>query len=178
MIIRRGRLCLLRPVIAADLDPYFRWYCDERVQRHLANPWWDPRMSRADYERYRFQRYLDHDPMGGVFTICDPDGVPLGLVNYFEHVVELHTCEVGIAIGEVERWRQGIAFESLVLLLDYLESELKIARVFAQILEENVASQALFGKVGFRAIGKRLEGNYVFLKYEWESPAATGDDLL
>lgn len=177
-IIRRGQKCLLRRVIAEDLEPYFRWYRDERVQRFLANPWWDPTLSCAEYQRFRFQRYLDHDPSGGVFTICDLSGNPVGLVNYFELIPELGSCEIGIAIGEVGRWRQGIALESLILLLDFLETDLSVRRVHAQILEENTASQALFVKVGFRPVGKALDGNYVFLKYDWESPDLNGDELL
>ncbi len=168
-IIRCGRRCLLRRVVPEDLDPFFDWYRDERIQRYLANPWWDPTLSRSDYERFRFKRYLDHDASGGVMTICDLSGIPLGLVNYFDYLPEQHSCEVGIIVGVVARWRQGIALEALQLMLDFLSTELQISRVDAQILEENIASQLLFEKAGFRRIGVAPEGNYVFLKYLWEA---------
>lgn len=162
----------MRRVAASDFDAYFNWYRDERIQRHLANPWWDPMLSRDDYYQLKFRHYLTSDGASGVLTICDSTAAPLGLVNYFDLQPSIASCEVGIIVGVVARWRQGIAAGALRLLIDYLNLEKGVNCIRARILEDNFASQKLFEKVGFARVGKSTEMNWSFLNYEWRSGEA------
>ncbi len=165
--VRRGAICYLRRVRPDDAEHFFRWYCDGRIQKHLANPWWNPRIDFDAYRLFRFSLYLEPSEFSGVLTICSLDGEPVGLVNYFDIDDQNKVCEVGIIIGEVRLWRQGYALEALRLLIDFLADEHGILSVQARILEENVASQKLFTKAGFVQTGTSREQDFAFLDYQY-----------
>lgn len=166
-VVRRGAICYLRKVIPEDAAVFHEWYCNGEIQKHLANPWWNPAIDFDTYRQYRFAQYLEPNASGGVLVICANAGPTIGLVNYFE-VDEVNClCEVGIIIGEVELWRRGYALESLRLLIDFLTANLGIKTVRARILRENVASQHLFTKVGFVQTGVSREQDFDFLDYHY-----------
>ena len=165
--VRTGTKCGLRRVRDKDAEPFYRWYCDGRVQVHLANPWWNPKIDFDAYRLFRFSLYLVPSEFSGVLTICTLEGQPIGLVNYFDIDDENHACEVGIIIGEVDLWRHGYALESLRLLLDYLAGEHETRVVQARILKENVASQELFTRAGFVMTGTSSEQDFEFFDYQY-----------
>lgn len=165
--VRRGARCYLRRVRSEDADRFFRWYCDGRIQKHLANPWWNPRIDFDAYRLFRFSLYLVPSEFSGVLTICTLEDEPIGLVNYFDIDDQNKVCEVGIIIGEVQLWRRGYALEALCLLIDFLVREHGIASIYARILEENTASQHLFAKAGFIQTGTSREQDFAFLDYRY-----------
>lgn len=165
--VRRGAKSYLRRVCSEDADHFFRWYCDGRIQKHLANPWWNPRIDFDAYRLFRFSLYLEPSETSGVLTICAMAGDPIGLVNYFDIDDRNKVCEVGIIIGEVQLWRRGYALEALRLLIDFLAREHGIVSIQARILEENVASQKLFTKAGFAQTGTSREQDFIFLDYQY-----------
>ncbi len=148
-----------------DAETFYQWHRCREVQQHLANPWWNPAIDFNSYRLFRFAQYLDLSPYSGVFVICALDGRPIGLVNYFDLDEANRLCEVGIIIGDLTVWRQGYAFESLVLLLDYLVAKFQLSTIRARILKENFASQELFKKVGFIQRGTSEELGFQFLDY-------------
>lgn len=165
--VRLGTKCHLRRVRTEDAEPFYRWYCDGRVQVHLANPWWNPKIDFDAYRLFRFSLYLVPSEFSGVLTICTLEGQPIGLVNYYDIDDQNKSCEVGIIIGEVDFWRQGYAIESLRLLVDYLAAVHEIRIVQARILKENKASQELFAKAGFVMTGTSSEKDYEFFDYQY-----------
>lgn len=164
-IVRQGAKCSLRKVRPHDAEPFYAWYCNGEVQKHLANPWWNPGIDYETYRQYRFSLYLEFSPVSGVLVICTSTGQPIGLVNYFEVDESNRMCEVGIIIGERQFWRQGYALEALGLLVDFLNVDLGIETVRARILEANVASQRLFERAGFEFRGTSREQDFVFHEY-------------
>lgn len=171
-IIARGRQCSLRAVRSDDAGAFYEWYINPEVQRHLANPWWNPSIDFETYQLHRFTQYLQAGPQSGVFTICHADGRPIGLVNYFDR--EADSCEIGIIIGDITQWRKGYAREALSLLLSYIIEDFKIHRVRARILKVNIPSQRLFEKVGFVRTGAGKEDGYEFLYYEFQDQQNSG----
>lgn len=164
-VIRQGANCYLRKVRVHDAEPFYSWYCNGEVQKHLANPWWNPGIDYETYRQYRFSLYLERSPMSGVLVICNSSDQPIGLVNYFDVDESNHTCEVGIIVGEIQYWRQGYALEALRLLVDFLYLDLGIDTIRARILEANVASQRLFAKAGFEFSGTSREQDFLFHEY-------------
>ncbi len=167
--VRCGPKCYLRQVQPADAEVFYSWYCNREIQRHLADPWWNPAIDLDTYRRYRFALHLEKSQVCGVLVVCSADDKPIGLVNYFDLDETNHVCEVGIIIGEVSLWRRGYALAALGLLLDFLADDLDICSVRAMILEENTASQSLFSKAGFAKIGRKQEQDYLFLEYRYEA---------
>lgn len=58
------------------------------------------------------------------------------------------TAEIGYFIGE-EYWGRGIATEAIRQLIDYIQKNFDIVRVFAEVFEYNKASMKVLEKNGF-----------------------------
>ena len=58
------------------------------------------------------------------------------------------TAEIGYFVGE-RYWGNGIATESVRLLLDYIKTRLDIIRIEAHVFENNAASMRVLKKNGF-----------------------------
>ena len=82
-------------------------------------------------------------------------------------------------IGE-KFWRKGYMTEAIKLILNYSFKKKKLNRIYAQINGDNIASQKLLEKIGFKLEGKlrdhiynrftkKLEDKYFYgiLRSEW-----------
>jgi RimJ/RimL family protein N-acetyltransferase len=67
------------------------------------------------------------------------------------HILNSQTIEVGYTIAP-DNQRQGIAFEALSALLEYLAEQLKADTIHAFVDIENRASIGLLEKCGFRRV--------------------------
>jgi len=73
------------------------------------------------------------------------------------HIDEKHdAAEVGYWLGK-KYWGQSITSESLELLMDFAFNELKLHRLYANTFIENIASQRVLEKAGFKCEGRRKE---------------------
>lgn len=66
------------------------------------------------------------------------------------------SAEVGYWLGK-KYWRQGITTEALELLMDFAFNELKLHRLYANTLTDNIGSQRVLEKCGFTKEGRRKE---------------------
>lgn len=67
--------------------------------------------------------------------------------------------ELGIAIGEVSLWGQGIAKQALILGLEWLK-EYGYKGVHTTVLKGNSRALKLFESVGFKIVGDAREGEW------------------
>ncbi len=149
----------------SDFPAYYTWYCDPRVQEPLANASWNPNVSPESYFETEFSTYLSRKPGNQIFTVVDEGDVPIGMVNFFNFSDDEHSCEVGIAIGEVRRWGQGHGSEALQLLLEYLDRRFRLKSVVARILASNKRSLRLFSQAGFQFETEVIERESTFHRY-------------
>jgi RimJ/RimL family protein N-acetyltransferase len=124
-------------------------------------------VSPEAYFEHEFAAYLSRKPGNRVFTIIDQNDVPIGMVNFFDFSEDGRTCEVGIVIGEVQRWGRGYGREALSLLLDYLTKRFELGSVVARILASNERSHRLFARVGFQYETEITERNFTFHRYRY-----------
>lgn len=75
----------------------------------------------------------------------------VGFIDLVEFSPEHRRAEVGIAILSPYR-QQGIATAALQQLCDWASQQLSLVQLYAYVQSENIASQALFQKVGFLSI--------------------------
>jgi len=68
-------------------------------------------------------------------------------------------AEVGYWLGK-KYWGQGIASESLKLILDFGFKKLKLVRIYARVMHPNTASAKLLEKAGFKYEG-RMKQNFL-----------------
>lgn len=115
-----GEFVFLRRVVKEDLRVYFRWYRDPELQRFMANPNWNPRLSECDYRGIFLRRHLLQTGNNMTFTIClTAERSPVGLVELFEIDRGSGCCEIGVVVGEKGLWRKGIATAAVKLAADY-----------------------------------------------------------
>lgn len=103
------------------------------------------------------------------FAICKNESREVvGLVDLFDYDALHKRAGVGILIENVQNRKKGYATEALSLLLDYTKDSLGLHQVYANILEDNEPSIALFEKRGFRKIGTKKEWRSIGGKFKNE----------
>lgn len=80
------------------------------------------------------------------------------------------SVEIGYFIGE-EFWGKGIATEATRLLVEYIEKEFTIVRIYAEVFETNKASMRVLQKNGFYLEGIRrkavIKNGVIMDDYVW-----------
>jgi RimJ/RimL family protein N-acetyltransferase len=78
--------------------------------------------------------------------------------------------EIGYFVGE-EFWGKGIATEATRLLVEYIEQEFNVVRIYAEVFETNKASMRVLQKNGFYLEGIRrkavIKNGVIMDDYVW-----------
>ncbi|WP_299573280.1 GNAT family protein [uncultured Shewanella sp.] len=80
------------------------------------------------------------------------------------HFIDNEQMEIGFTLAQ-QYQQQGIAFEALSAVIDYLFIELNKHRIIATTDAENIPSMALLNKLGFRKEGHFYKN--IFFKGQW-----------
>ena len=132
-------------------------------------------MSKVEMEKL-FEK-SSSDPLSKAFVIEKKDGSKIG---YILHYPAGRLVEIGYAIVPSERG-QGYCSEAAQMMLDYLFLSKDIVRVQAHTNVENMASQKVLQKTGFKKEGVVRKNNFVrgewrdsclfsILREEWKEP--------
>jgi RimJ/RimL family protein N-acetyltransferase len=158
-----GKRIKLRPVETSDLPIMRRWFDDPETMAFWANP--RPFVTERQFESElagRFSRY-DH---AGYFIIIDPEGKPIGPIDYEGFDERNRSVEVGILIGEAEARGLGYGPDAVVTLLRYLFWDRNLHRVELTVLAWNERAVRAYRRIGFVQEGihrdhKFVDGTYV-----------------
>ena len=75
------------------------------------------------------------------------------LIGYADLVyIKDYTAELGIAIGESGLWGKGLGYNSAICMMDYASKKLGITSFKAETHEDNVRSQKMLEKIGFKEV--------------------------
>ena len=105
-------------------------------------------------------------------TFCiEADGQLAGSIGVIlKDDVYRKTAEIGYFVGE-EYWGKGIATEALKQMLDYIQKQFDVVRIYAEVFEYNKASMKVLEKNGFYLESIRKKGafknNVVIDDYVW-----------
>lgn len=136
----------LRAMEPEDLDLLYRMENDRML--------WGVGNTNVPYSRYALHDYIanassDIYADGQVrFMVERADGETVGIADIVNFNPTHRRAEVGIVIKRSFR-RQGLARATMRLLMDYALTVLHLRQLYAIASEENVASLALFGSMGF-----------------------------
>lgn len=159
---------LIRPIAWQDLGTVVDYQI--RNQDHLAafSPQWTQAVP-ADL-RSHFCDLLLAAQMGqlfefGIFLPDRPDRL-IGLlqVRNLQHL-PYSSCELGFSLDQA-LVGQGLVFEALTLLLDFLFGTLGLHRIAAHCLESNQRSRSLLERLGFTAGGR--DSKAVLIDGQWQ----------
>lgn len=139
-----------RPATEGDLELMLAWRSNPEIYRNLYSQdqplewgdhieWWESRVNQRDW----------------IIMIHDRDRWrSIGVVNLTDLDTDLP--ELGVWIGEVSLWGNGLATEAIEFAIDWLrEQDYTEAR--ARILDQNEASKRVFEKNGFYHSGPAVK---------------------
>jgi diamine N-acetyltransferase len=151
MVTLKGNQIYLRALEHKDLDFLFELENNTDV--------WEVSGTITPYSKNVLQLYLDnaHRDLFDVkqlrLVICDLNEKAVGLIDVFDFEPNHKRAGVGIIILNKEQRNKGFGGEAVLILCNYLFNVLGLRQIYANILEENVASLHLFKKLGFVEIG-------------------------
>ncbi|MEP0264172.1 GNAT family N-acetyltransferase [Dokdonia sp.] len=165
MVTLKGNIVFLRAIEPEDLIDIHRIENDERL--------WTVSETLVPFSLYSIKEYLAnaHKDIYEVkqlrFVICAVDsGSLIGLIDLFDFDPHNARAGVGILIEEEGNRGKGYGKEALELTVCYCKSHLKMHQLYANILEDNLASIQLFKKNGFVEVG---------IKRDWRRVSGEGD---
>jgi ribosomal-protein-alanine N-acetyltransferase len=148
-MILRGVRCTLRPWRPADAESLVRHGNNLNVAKHLRDRF--PHPYTRDDAREFLNAICGAEPQTN-FAI-DVSGEAAGGLGFVPgRDVERYSAEVGYWLGEAF-WRRGIGTEALELFAQYAFDDLRLLRLFALPLADNLASIRVLEKAGFTREG-------------------------
>lgn len=153
-VLTTSRLILRKigPKDEADMYAYSR---DPETSRYLLwEPHPDPGYTRKHLERlergYRALSFFD-------WAMVDKNsGTMIGTVGFTRIHDARRLAELGYVLSPAYH-RQGLAPEAIRAVLDYGFTTLGLKAVYCRIMEDNVASRKVAGRLGFRFLGFEKE---------------------
>ena len=137
------------------------------------NPeFWEISHTLAPFSSYTLTKYLEaagrtiFETRQQRFGL-DRQGELIGFADLFDFDPMHKRAGIGIVIAQQQYRNKGYASEALDLLCDYCFRHLDMHQVYANILEENLSSRALFEKMGFDLVG--LKKDWVFYHGEFKN---------
>jgi diamine N-acetyltransferase len=155
MVTLQGEQIYLRALEQKDLDFLYELENNTDV--------WEVSGTLTPYSKNVLQLYLDnaHRDLYDVkqlrLVICSKEDDALGLIDLFDFEPNHKRAGLGIIILDTEQRNKGIGTEAITLLCNYVFKVLGLRQVYANILEENVASLHLFKKLGFEKVGVKKD---------------------
>jgi ribosomal-protein-alanine N-acetyltransferase len=150
---------ILRELKPTDAGAVFHYFSDPEVTRYLsAGPY--KRLEQAN-EMIDFLAALFNNKEGFRWGITLKDGADrvIGTCGYHAWMKSYFRAEIGYELAR-EYWGQGLMGEAIQALLTFGFDEIRLNRIEAHVLPDNVASARFLEKLGFQQEGLLRE-------YEW-----------
>ncbi len=151
-----GETVFLRRLVITDLEALLR------IENNTE--FWALSDIKSPFSRQMMLQYLEDEQLDIKevnqlrFAICEIMSKEIiGFVDLFDFAPLHQRVGVGILIEKRAKRNKGYGAEALMLLLQYTKEQLGIHQVYANVLEDNIASIALFEKLDFQRIGIKKE---------------------
>ncbi|WP_299432542.1 GNAT family protein [uncultured Maribacter sp.] len=89
--------------------------------------------------------------------VCSANDAVIGLIDLFDFDPKNKRAGLGIVILNEEERNKGVGFDAVNVLCNYAFSTLGLHQIYANVLEDNLASIHLFKKIGFKEIGVKKD---------------------
>lgn len=146
MVTLKGDRLQLRALEPEDLELIHQVENDEEI--------WEVSQTQTPYSKFVIKQYLENSfkdiyevkQLRLVVSTLEREDV--GLIDLFDFDPRNNKVGVGVLILNSERGKQ-YASEAMTMLIEYAFKNLNIHQIYANVLEDNVASIKLFEKSGF-----------------------------
>jgi [ribosomal protein S5]-alanine N-acetyltransferase len=159
VVFLEGERVQLCPIRRGDAGLYMRWFNDHQVARYLGihQP-----LSREQIENgleERRSKKVDEEVMLGIW-LKDPLRL-IGNIGIHDINPRDRHGELGIFIGDSDRWNQGYGTEAIHLLLGYAFDTLNLRKVWLDVRAHNERGLAAYQKIGFEEVARCKEHRYI-----------------
>ena len=163
MILRTERLTL-REFTAKDWTAV--WAYESHPQHVRFYPWTERRPADVEALVNQFVAWQRESPRAKyqLAITLQPHGPLIGTCGIRRQRADAHEAELGYEIA-YDHWGQGYATEAARSMLTFAFEELQAHRVWAHCVKENVASNQVLHKMGFRHEGTLQEHRW--MKTRW-----------
>jgi len=151
MLNLKGKHIYLRALEPEDLQFLYELENDTSI--------WEISGTTTPYSKHVLQFYLDnahrdiYDVKQLRLCICNLEDEVVGLIDLFDFDPKNNRAGLGIVIKNSDKRNQ----ESIKIFLKYAFNNLNLHQIFANVIEDNVASIHLFEKLGFKRIGVKKD---------------------
>ncbi|WP_291864298.1 GNAT family protein [Maribacter sp.] len=163
MLNLEGNRIYLRALEMGDLD--FLYALENNTDL------WEISGTTTPYSKKVLQLYLEsahrdiYDVKQLRLCICTKEKEVVGLIDLFDFDPKNKKAGIGIVVLQKEHRNEGIGAEAIAILCDYAFTVLDLHQLYANVLEDNMASIHLFKKLDFKQIGVKKDwiyssGNY------------------
>ncbi|MGM0528899.1 MAG: GNAT family N-acetyltransferase [Bacteroidota bacterium] len=146
----------LRAPEPEDLSRLYEWENDPAI--------WQVSNTLTPFSKYTLRKYIENSgksvfetgQLRFMIEIIET-GKTIGTIDLFDFDPFHLRAGVGVLIADIEERRKGYAEMSIRCLVDYCFGHLKLHQLYCNITEDNKPSVSLFGKIGFREIGRKKD---------------------
>lgn len=162
----QSSLCILRALEPEDLEMMYGWENDTTL--------WRVSGTTAPFSRHMLMRLIEEQQYDIYTTrqqrlVVEFEGRAVGAVDLFEFDPQNRRAGVGVVI-ESDYRRKGLATDALHAAERYAREVLHLHQLWCSVTEDNLASLALFHRLGYNECGRRKE---------WIlTPEGTVDEIL
>ncbi len=150
---------ILRELKSSDAKAVFHYFSDPEVTRYLSAGPYKKLEQASEMIDFLVALFQNKEGFRWGMTLKDgPDRV-IGTCGYHAWAKTYFRAEIGYELAR-EYWGQGLMREAIQALLTFGFAEMRLNRVEAHVLPDNVASAQFLEKLGFQREGLLRE-------YEW-----------
>jgi diamine N-acetyltransferase len=154
----RGARVFLRAAERDDIPNFVRWFNDGETLSYVSMR---APISQPEEEGWFDRMQAAQGKDAYFYVICQlADGVPIGTISLFDVDQVNGTAGAGIVIGEKRLWGQGLGTDALNALLDFGFGELRLARIWLDVLDYNERGKRSYEKCGFVLEGTQRRAMY------------------
>lgn len=142
-----GEKIVLRAIEREDLPAYVSWLNNPQVLEYFG--WMVPLSLTAEGQWYE---QMLQDPSTRSFAI-EYEGQHVGGAGFSHIDARNSRAEVGLFIGRVDLWDQGLGRDVLKTLVRFGFEQMNLNRVYLRVFADNERGVHLYEKVGFQHEG-------------------------
>ena len=152
----KGKRVTLKKITEEDAEGLRELTENENVYRYLPTFLYEKKYEDTAYViKHLYDECLEESMILGIYV----EGKLAGLAEFYGYRDDLHKVSVGYRLSE-RYWGQGIASETLSLMVRYLSGEMNLEIITASTMVENKASAAVLTKNGFTLVSHAAEEDW------------------
>ena len=143
------KLVVLRPITAADIEPWFRYLSQPEVYEHTS--WNVQEAEELSHYAWKPEEFTSSSLLRFAVALRSNNEL-VGTAGFHTVSPQNETAEIAYDIAP-PYWRKGIGSAVCSALVNWAHSAASIARVQATVLESNTRSVAVLERCGFQREG-------------------------